>query len=68
MAVLYLNDMEPLLTIREVCALLKKSDQVVKRLWREGKIPTIKIGNTWRFQAGEIEKWVKGEKPKNNDL
>jgi excisionase family DNA binding protein len=50
------------MTLPEVCAWLRMSEQVVKKLCREGKIPAVKIGKFWRFNVEELSEWVKSQK------
>ena len=53
---------EPLLTIDEVCALLKIKPQAIYQLTYRGKIPHFKIANRLRFRLSEIVEWIDGQK------
>jgi excisionase family DNA binding protein len=56
------TELNSLMTLAEVCAWLRMSEQVVKKLCREGKIPAVKIGKFWRFNVEELSGWVKSQK------
>jgi len=47
-----------LLTVEEVADLLKVSERTVYDWAQKGSIPCGKLGSTWRFKRGEVEKWV----------
>lgn len=47
-------------TVDEVASALKLHPYTVRRLCREGKIPSFKAGGQWRFDIKEIELWKKG--------
>ncbi|MFA6078402.1 MAG: helix-turn-helix domain-containing protein [Candidatus Omnitrophota bacterium] len=44
-------------TVEELAKHLKLHAFTVRRLAREGKIPSFKAGGQWRFDGKEIEKW-----------
>ncbi len=50
--------MEELMTIQEVAAYLKMSQQTIYRMARQGKIPALKVRNRWRFRRNDIESWL----------
>lgn len=49
---------EPLLTLREVAALLQVSRTSVYRLMAVRKIPFIKVGGAIRFSRGDVESYL----------
>jgi excisionase family DNA binding protein len=53
---------DPLLTIDEVCALLKLEPQTIYQLTYRGKIPHFKIANRLRFRLSEIVDWIEKHK------
>jgi excisionase family DNA binding protein len=55
-----------IMTIQEVCEYLKLNDKTAYRLAAEGKIPGFKVGGSWRFRRGEIEKWI--EEQENREV
>jgi excisionase family DNA binding protein len=46
-----------MLTLREVCQLLRVHPSTVYRLIKTGKLPAFKIGRDFRFNRESIEKW-----------
>lgn len=44
-------------TVEELAKYLKLHEFSVRRLAREGKIPSFKAGGQWRFDKLEIQKW-----------
>jgi len=48
-------------TVEELAAYLKLHAYTIRRLAREGKIPSFKAGGQWRFRRDEIDKWSKRE-------
>ena len=49
-----------IVTAKEVAALLSLKEDTVGRLASEGKLPGFKLGKSWRFDMGEVEKWIAG--------
>lgn len=48
-----------LLTIREVCVLLRVGERTVYDLCREGRLPgAIKVGGQWRVHHERLLKWI----------
>jgi excisionase family DNA binding protein len=47
--------MDEVLTGPEAANYLKTSPDTVRRLAREGRLPAIKLGHTWRFRRTDIE-------------
>ena len=54
-------NLDVLMTLDEVCAWLRMSPQVVKKLCRDGKIPCAKIGKSWRFSQKSLEQWLESQ-------
>ena len=46
------------LTVKEVCDLLRVHQTTLYRLIKAGGIPSFKIGGDWRFQEDLIERWM----------
>jgi excisionase family DNA binding protein len=44
--------------------MLGRSRLFVIRQAKEGKIPAIKLGKSWRFRSAAIEEWLKKEEKK----
>jgi excisionase family DNA binding protein len=47
-----------ILTVKEVCDLLRIHPATVYKLTREGKIPSFRIGSDWRFRKDVIDRWM----------
>ena len=47
-----------ILTLDEVAAYLKAGKRTVYRLAQKGEIPAFKLGGTWRFRRGDLDKWI----------
>jgi excisionase family DNA binding protein len=46
------------LTVHEVAQYLRISEAKVYRLAREGSLPVIRIGRTWRFRKDLLDDWL----------
>jgi excisionase family DNA binding protein len=46
------------LTAKEVCALLRIHPSTLYKLTKQGRIPSFRIGNDWRFRTEQIERWM----------
>jgi len=46
------------LTAKEVCALLRIHPSTLYKLSKQGRIPSFRIGNDWRFRMELIERWM----------
>lgn len=49
---------DEILTIDDVAAYLKAGKRTVYRLAANGQIPAFKLGGTWRFRRGELDRWI----------
>jgi len=49
-------------TVEELAKYLKLHTFTVRRLAREGKIPSFKAGGQWRFRKDEIESWSRNNR------
>ena len=47
-----------ILTLDEVAAYLKAGKRTVYRLAASDKLPAFKLGGTWRFRRGDLDKWI----------
>lgn len=47
--------MAEVLTTKEVAEYLRMSPDTVKRLARQGRLPGVKLGHTWRFRKADLE-------------
>ena len=49
---------DEIFTIDEVAAFLKVGKRTAYRLAANGKLPAFKLGGTWRFRRGDLDKWI----------
>jgi PTS system nitrogen regulatory IIA component len=47
-----------IMTVEEVAEYLRVSERTVYEWAQKGEIPAGKLGTSWRFKRGEIERWV----------
>jgi excisionase family DNA binding protein len=52
-----------LLTVKEVCDLLRVHYSTVYKLARDGRIPGFRVGTDWRFRRDMIERGIAGDTP-----
>ena len=52
------NDELTILTVHEVAEYLRMSEAKVYRLVKEGKLPVVRIGKTWRFRKDLLDNWL----------
>lgn len=57
-----LPHMERLMTLGEVAAYLRVSNDTVYRMANTGTIPTSKVGNQWRFRREDVDAWLEASK------
>jgi excisionase family DNA binding protein len=53
-----IKDDLPILTVHEVAEYLRMSEAKVYRLVKEGHLPVIRIGKTWRFRKDLLDDWL----------
>jgi excisionase family DNA binding protein len=49
---------DEILTIKELCDLLRTHPSTVYNLARRGQIPGFRVGADWRFRKDAIERWM----------
>jgi excisionase family DNA binding protein len=49
---------EPLWTVDDVALYLRLNPETVRGMARQGKIPCIKVGKSWRFRSNQIKRWL----------
>jgi excisionase family DNA binding protein len=54
--------MEKLITAKELAQFLKLSESTIYKLARNGEIPGLKIGDSWRFDQQDIERMIRSVK------
>ncbi|VAW95988.1 hypothetical protein MNBD_GAMMA23-510 [hydrothermal vent metagenome] len=50
-----------IMTVKEVAGYLKVNDRTVYRLAASKKIPSFKVGGSWRFMKNEIDLWISSQ-------
>jgi excisionase family DNA binding protein len=48
-----------IMTVKDVAEYLRMSEAKVYRLVREGLLPVVRIGKTWRFRKDLLDDWLK---------
>ena len=48
-----------IMTIVEVADYLKVTERTIYRLARAKKVPSFKVGGSWRFSKADIDAWIK---------
>lgn len=46
------------MTVKEVSALLRVSQQTLYKMLEQGTIPALRIGNQWRFDRNRVLCWI----------
>lgn len=49
-----------LLTTEEVAAILRKSDQVIRRMFGSGELPAVRIGHRWYMPKARLLEIIEG--------
>ena len=49
---------QDILTVKELSDLLRLHPTTVYKLARQGKIPSFRVGNEWRFRKDAIMRWL----------
>jgi excisionase family DNA binding protein len=47
-----------ILTVSDVAEYLRMSEAKVYRLAKEGSLPVIRIGKSWRFRKDLLDEWI----------
>jgi excisionase family DNA binding protein len=58
MALQTMADDHNILTVKEICEILRIHPSTVYKLIRQGKIPGFRIGSEWRFRKDVIMRWM----------
>ena len=51
-------DDEKILTLKELCKVLRVHPTTMYKAARQGQIPSFRIGNEWRFRRDAIVQWM----------
>ena len=52
---------QPLLTVEDVGKLLQKKPRTVREMVYRGKIPSLKVGSSIRFDLHRIQEWLRND-------
>ncbi len=52
----------PLLTVKDVCALLQLSDRTVYLLTANGRLPAVRIGGSLRYEREQLERYIESQR------
>jgi excisionase family DNA binding protein len=50
-----------IMTVRDVALYLRLSEAMVYKLAREGHVPALRVGRSWRFRKNLIDDWIRRE-------
>jgi excisionase family DNA binding protein len=56
-----------IMTIGEVAAFLKVTERTIYRLAGVKKIPSFKVGGSWRFSKADIDRWIREQSSSASD-
>lgn len=57
-----------ILTLPQVATFLKVTERTIYRLVAARKIPSFKVGGTWRFSSADIQDWIAEQSATNDGL
>ncbi|MDC9700992.1 MAG: helix-turn-helix domain-containing protein [Alphaproteobacteria bacterium] len=49
---------DEIMTVKEIADYLKIAEKTAYQIASEGKVPSFKIGSSWRFRKNEIDLWI----------
>ena len=55
---MHMADEHEVLTVTEVCELLRARSATVYKMIKQGRIPSFRIGTDWQFLKARIERWM----------
>ena len=55
-----------ILTIKQVALYLQVTERTIYRLAASEGIPAFKVGGSWRFRRGDLDRWIAGRIGKAN--
>ena len=53
----------PLLTVHEVAERLRSGEHTIRRLIKNGELPALRVGQQYRIDGDELERWLYGDPP-----
>jgi excisionase family DNA binding protein len=49
------------MTVHDIAAYLRLSEAKVYKLAKEGHLPALRVGKSWRFRKDLIDEWIRRE-------
>jgi excisionase family DNA binding protein len=50
-----------IMTVHDIAAYLRLSEAKVYKLAKEGHLPALRVGKSWRFRKDLIDEWIRRE-------
>ncbi len=50
-----------IMTVRDIAVYLRLSEAKVYKLAREGRLPALRVGRSWRFRKDLVDEWMRRE-------
>jgi excisionase family DNA binding protein len=50
-----------IMTVHDIAAYLRLSEAKVYKLAKEGQLPAVRVGKSWRFRKDLIDEWMRRE-------
>jgi excisionase family DNA binding protein len=57
----FMTSFEQLLDSKQAASLLQIHPKTLQKMAREAAVPSIRVGDKWRFRASELDEWVRSE-------
>jgi excisionase family DNA binding protein len=55
------TERDTIMTVKEVAEYLRVNQRTVYRLAVDGRLPSFKVGATWRFKRSDIDGWISAQ-------
>ncbi len=59
------SEIGSVMTVHDVARYLRLSEAKVYQMTRDGHVPAIRLGKTWRFRKDLIDEWIRRETEKS---
>ena len=61
-----MSDLRPtIMTVSELADYLRLHEQTIYKMAKEGNLPGSRVGNRWRFEKDQIDKWLRDRQSNN---
>ncbi len=51
----------PIMTVHDIALYLRLSEAKVYKLAKEGQLPALRVGKSWRFRKDLVDEWIRKE-------